>query len=141
MDDSENETDEFLADDAFAQDTSAATARPDPHEGAVPPGYDWPTHGGYLGCLLGLIASCLIGGFAAKLVGLFTYYHRITGLTNIILLVAIFALATIVCTNLGWRLGKRFFREYAVKPTWGESDESDVTTIASPPESLHESEA
>ncbi len=32
-------------------------------EGAVPPGYDWPTHGGYLGCLLSLMASCLIGGF------------------------------------------------------------------------------
>ena len=32
-------------------------------KGAVPPGYDWPTHGGYLGCLLSLIASCLIGGF------------------------------------------------------------------------------
>src|SRR5258705_11876483 len=41
-----------------------STERPeDPHEGAVPAGYDWPTHGGYLGCLLGVMASCLLAAF------------------------------------------------------------------------------
>ena len=34
-----------------------------PEAGAVPPGYDWPTHGGYLGCLLGMMPACLVGGF------------------------------------------------------------------------------
>ncbi|MGH2505564.1 MAG: hypothetical protein ACRDID_23885, partial [Ktedonobacterales bacterium] len=25
------------------------------YRGATPPGYDWPTHGGYLGCLIGVM--------------------------------------------------------------------------------------
>jgi len=41
----------------------AAHAPRDLYEGAVPPGYDWTTHGGYLGCLIGLMASCLFGAF------------------------------------------------------------------------------
>ncbi|MBF6589396.1 MAG: hypothetical protein IVW57_02555, partial [Ktedonobacterales bacterium] len=35
----------------------------DPFEGAVPPGYSWPTHGGYLGCLVGVITGSIAGGF------------------------------------------------------------------------------
>ncbi len=101
---------------------TAAPPPPDPYEGAVPPGYDWPTHGGYLGCLLGIMASCLIGGFAGKLVGLFTYYQNITGIANVLLIGATFVLAAIILGTLGWRLGQRFLREYARRPTWGEDD-------------------
>ena len=122
------------ADATSPADASNISLHPDPYEGAVPPGYDWPTHGGYLGCLIGLMASCLIGGFVATLVGLYTYYHQITGLANVIVLVAIFALATVICTNLGWRLGRRFFREYAQQPTWGESDAPDQTPAVATPD-------
>jgi hypothetical protein len=101
---------------------TAAPQPPDPYEGAVPPGYDWPTHGGYLGCLLGIMASCLIGGFAGKLVGLFTYYHNITGIANVLAIGAVFVLAAAILGALGWRLGRRFLREYARQPTWGEND-------------------
>ncbi|HET9981480.1 MAG TPA: hypothetical protein VFQ32_13610, partial [Ktedonobacterales bacterium] len=37
-----------------------------PEAGAVPPGYDWPTHGGYLGCLLAMMPACLIAGFLSS---------------------------------------------------------------------------
>jgi ABC-type branched-subunit amino acid transport system permease subunit len=136
----ENEADEVSADAASSPEGATAPQAPDPYEGAVPPGYDWPTHGGYLGCLLGLMAACLIGGFAAKLVGLFTFRHQITGLANVVLLLAVFAVATVIFTNLGWRLGRRFFREYAQKPTWGESDEPEPPATDAPPENRTEPE-
>jgi ABC-type branched-subunit amino acid transport system permease subunit len=134
VDHPETEADEVSAGAASAPEGDATPPREDPYEGAVPPGYDWPTHGGYLGCLLGLMASCLIGGFAAKLVGLYTFRHHVTGLANVLLLLAVFELATILCTNLGWRLGRRFFREYAQKPTWGESDEIEPPPSDASPE-------
>src|SRR5260370_26292984 len=68
------------------------------------------------------MASCLIGGFAGKLVGLFTYYHNITGIANVLVIGATFVLAAIILGTLGWRLGQRFLREYARRPTWGEDD-------------------
>jgi hypothetical protein len=86
------------------------------------------------------MVSCLIGGFAAKLVGLFTFRHHITGLANVVLLLAVFGVATVICTNLGWRLGRRFFREYAQTPTWGESDELAPPATDVPPESRTEPE-
>ncbi|SRR5690349_7489374 len=118
----------------------AAHAPRDPHEGAVPPGYDWPTHGGYLGCLIGLMASCLIGAFLGS-----TLFAALScsspipgdtlvqgcrpllpGVVSALLTVAAFAVATILLARLGWNLGKRFLREYPQpRPTWGESDEAD----------------
>ncbi len=129
MNDSQNAPEEHPADPESPQVVAAAPPHPERYEGAVPPGYDWPTHGGYLGCLLGLMAACLLGGFAAKLVGLYTYYHGITGFANVFVLVAVFAVVIIACTNIGWRLGRRFYREYAPHPTWGESD----AYVAAPP--------
>jgi len=112
----------------------------DPYEGAVPPGYDWPTHGGYLGCLIGLMASCLIGAFLGS-----TLFAALScsspipgdtliqgcrpllpGIVSALLTVAAFLVATFLLTRLGWNLGKRFLREYPQpRPTWGESDEAD----------------
>jgi hypothetical protein len=104
-------------------ETRLATPRPeDPYEGAVPPGYDWPTHGGYLGCLLGIMLSCIVGGFVASLVDVFDFEHQIRGLPNVLLVVATFLVALALLARIGWLLGRRFYREYAAKPTWGESD-------------------
>lgn len=112
--------------DAFESgqpETSPAVSRPaDPYEGAVPPGYDWPTHGGYLGCLLGAMLSCIVGGFVASLVDVFDFGHHIKGLPNVLLVVATFLAALVLFARIGWLLGRRFYREYATKPTWGESD-------------------
>ena len=103
------------------------TSRPNPYEGAVPPGYDWPTHGGYLGCLLGVIAACLIGGFLGS-----TFF---SALSLMVLPVWAAALLTLVvflgCVaglgRLGWVLGRRFYREYPqpCSPVWGQDDVPD----------------
>jgi hypothetical protein len=90
-------------------DPYATEAPADPFEGAVPPGYDWPTHGGYLGCLFGVMASCLLTGFlGSTLVAVIagpTWVHA-----AIDIVVAAAALAGL--GRLGWMLGKRYLREY-----------------------------
>jgi len=90
----------------------------DPYEGATPPGYDdWPTHGGYLGCLMGVVLGLVLaplGYILFGLVGAALFPHLGYGgawlagiLTVIVWLVCFVSLA-----RLGWRLGKRFYREY-----------------------------
>jgi len=109
---------------------------PDPYEGAVPPGYDWPTHGGYLGCLIGLMASCLLAAFLGS-----TLYASLScsspipgqvltgcrptvpGGVAALLTVLTFVAAEVGFGRLGWVLGRRFYREYAPQPTWGETDD------------------
>jgi hypothetical protein len=107
-------------DDTGARDSAPATgetplhseavpAAEDPQEGAVPPGYDWPTHGGYLGCLLSLMASCLIGGFlGTTLFRALGYPKVVTAVLTIVVYLGI----TVGLGRLGWILGKRFYREY-----------------------------
>jgi hypothetical protein len=82
-------------------------------EGAVPPGYDWPTHGGYLGCLLSFMASCLIGGFlGSTLFAALSYRRIVPAVVAIVLTIAVYAAVFIGLGRLGWTLGKRFYREY-----------------------------
>jgi hypothetical protein len=93
--------------DPFA--TSGSAPGTDPYEGAAPPGYDWPTHGGYLGCLLGLMASCLVVGFVAwSPVATIPVPPLVRGLIAIAISVA----AIVGLGRMGWTLGKRFYREY-----------------------------
>jgi hypothetical protein len=104
-------------------------------EGAVPPGYDWPTHGGYLGCLLGLIGACIVGGFiGSSLQKALTYYRWVPDLVAALIAVAVYAVAITALCWLGWTLGKRFYRAYpqARGRTWGEHD--DFTAPAAEPE-------
>jgi hypothetical protein len=94
-------------------ETTPAQLPPEPDEGAVPPGYDWPTHGGYLGCLLSLMASCLIGGFLGSTVfAALSYLRIVPPAVAILLTVAVYAVVFIGLGRLGWILGKRFYREY-----------------------------
>jgi hypothetical protein len=94
-------------------------------EGAVPPGYDWPTHGGYLGCLVATIAACPIVGFIAANVWALFHASRLAFPLFALLIVVAIA-AVIAMGRLGWVLGKRFYRYYPQPhPTWGESDEVD----------------
>lgn len=94
--------------------------------GAAPPGFEWPTHGGYLGCLIGCLASFLIGGFlGSALLG--TLYVVGGGSAVILAVVSIVVYAAIVygLCRLGWSLGKRYYRSYQgpAETTWGEHDE------------------
>lgn len=95
-----------------------------PEAGAVPPGYDWPTHGGYLGCLLGMMPACLIGGFLGST---FVAWLNAAGVVPPVvaglLVVALFVLSVIGFGRLGWILGRRFYRKYPqAQPSWGEDD-------------------
>lgn len=107
---------------------SGAPAEEDPTEGAVPPGYDWPTHGGYLGCLFGLIVSCLLCGLVGAPIAEFSDNHLMPaplaiGIT--LLLAVIFA---VILGRVGWVLGKRFYREYpqpAGRRTWYQQQEEE----------------
>jgi hypothetical protein len=100
-----------------AQFADPYAAPADPHEGAVPPGYDWPTHGGYLGCLMGLIAACLVAGFVGSFVIGIISVSPLGGLVGtpfarITLLVLAFAVCFGVLGRVGWVFGRRFYREY-----------------------------
>jgi hypothetical protein len=102
----------------------------DEFEGATPPGYDWPTHGGYLGCLMGVMAGVLLGGFLGA--NIFAAYYNVLDLPlaiYILLNVALFLVSLIGLGRLGWWLGRRYYRYYPqpAGPTWGESDESEET--------------
>jgi hypothetical protein len=101
----------------------------DPYEGAVPPGYDWPTHGGYLGCLMGTVAGCLIGGFLGANLFSFLWASRIlTGPLFILLALVVFLICVWLFGRVGWGLGRRFYRAYeqSVRPVWGEDDEPAI---------------
>jgi hypothetical protein len=105
-----------VADDESATSDDETTLSQMPSEaveGAVPPGYDWPTHGGYLGCLLSLMASCLIGGFlGSTLFAALSYWRIVPAAVAIVLTIAVYAAVFIGLSRLGWILGKRFYREY-----------------------------
>lgn len=98
----------------------------DPYEGAVPPGYDWPTHGGYLGCLLGVMASCLIGGFVGStMFPAFAHFNLMPGWVAGLLTLVVYVLLVAGIGRLGYVLGRRFLREYPQPSgkTWGEDDD------------------
>lgn len=97
----------------------------DPQEGAVPPGYDWPTHGGYLGCLLGLIASCLLTGFLGS-----TLVAVVAGppLEHLAIDSVVAVVAVVGLGRLGWILGKRHLREYP-RPTQPRDPAADIEMV------------
>ena len=104
------------------------------YRGATPPGYDWPTHGGYLGCLLAVMAACLVAPLGYILFGfLGAFLARPLGgfgvALAVIVTVGVYLAFFVGLTRLGWALGKRFLREYAqpVRPVWGEDDEEEAT--------------
>jgi hypothetical protein len=102
-------------------------------EGATPPGYDWPTHGGYLGCLMGVMAGVLFGGFIGA--NIFAAYYNVLNLplaVYILLNVALFLALLIGLGRLGWWLGRRFYRYYPqpAGATWGEANETEAVSDA-----------
>lgn len=100
----------------------------DPQAGAVPPGYDWPTHGGYLGCLLGLMASCLLCGAVGAPIAEFSDHHLMPAPLAIGITLLLAALFAVILGRVGWVLGRRFYREYpqpAGRTTWYQQQEAE----------------
>ncbi|HEU4783570.1 MAG TPA: hypothetical protein VFS83_09545 [Ktedonobacterales bacterium] len=95
-----------------------------PESGAVPPGYDWPTHGGYLGCLLGMMPACLVGGFlGSTFVAFLNKAGVVPPVVAGFLVAALFVACIVGFGRIGWVLGRRFYRKYPrPAPTWGEDD-------------------
>ena len=128
MSDPENENPNRPADpahatpDGFSPESGDSS---DPYDHAVPPGYDWPTHGGYLGCLLGLLASCALAFVASTFVPPLARYSGVPGWVAGLLTVAVFLVIVFAVARLGYVLGKRFLREYPqpTRKTWGEDDD------------------
>lgn len=120
----------------------------DPHEGAVPAGYDWPTHGGYLGCLLGVMASCLLAAFIGSTVfaalrcsspipsdpTLKGCHALLPGGVTILLTAAVTLAIVVALGRLGFVLGKRLLREYPQPQgrTWGEHDATPAPAAPEP---------
>ncbi len=110
--------------DSTSADGLTTPTQEDPYEGAVPPGYDWPTHGGYLGCLLAQLPACLIGGFlGSTLYNYLILAHLLPNFVVGLLAVATFIAGMVLFGRIGWLLGRRFYRAYEQPaPTWGEND-------------------
>jgi hypothetical protein len=119
------------ADEEFAMTPDMAAERPE--AGAVPPGYDWPTHGGYLGCLLGMMPACLVGGFlGSTFVAFLNKAGVVPPVIAGLLVVALFVACVIGFGRIGWVLGRRFYRKYPrAEPTWGEDEGATDATDTS----------
>ncbi|HEU0027861.1 MAG TPA: hypothetical protein VFQ25_12155 [Ktedonobacterales bacterium] len=78
---------------------------------------------------LGYIVVGFLGAFLAQPLG--TLGVGIAVAVTVIGYVALFVLLA----RLGWRMGKRFLREYPqpVRPVWGEDDDDVVIVDADPP--------
>lgn len=118
-------------DSIFESDDNVLGKRDDDpaHAGATPPGYDWPTHGGYLGCLLAVMVSCLLAPLSYILVGfLGAFLSPTLGGAGVGIAIAVTAIAYVALfiglARLGWSMGRRFLREYpqpaGAAPRWGE---------------------
>ena len=145
-DDNENEA--SVADEPLQPDipengesvADPARGSEDPrHEGATPPGYDWPTHGGYLGCLLAVMFACLLAPLGYIVVGfLGAFLSQPLGAVGVGIAVVVTVVGYLALfvglARLGWRAGKRFLREYPqpVSPVWGEDDDVIIVDADSP---------
>ena len=123
--DTSNKPDEAAAPDPRYAPTPDMEAEL-PESGAVPPGYDWPTHGGYLGCLLGMMPACLVAGFLSSTFVAWPWFNGKSALPTVAvfaLIVITFAACILGFGRLGWALGRRFYRKYPRgEPSWGEDD-------------------
>jgi len=112
-----------------------------PEAGAVPPGYDWPTHGGYLGCLLGLMPACLVGGFlGSTFVAFLNKAGVVPPVVAGLLVAALFVACVVGFGRIGWVLGRRFYRKYPrAEPTWGEDESAADVDVADAANAAHTS--
>ncbi|SRR5579883_2468758 len=78
---------------------------------------EWPTHGGPLGCLVGLTFGFLLAGFLGSTLISFVHFSKAgAGGWYIFSAVLVMLVFSILFAALGWRIGKRIYREYAPTP-------------------------
>lgn len=128
-------------DSPTAERQTLAPPPDDPYEGATPPGFDWPTHGGYLGCLLGLVVACMLCGLVGAPLAQLSNFHVLSTPLALLLTLAAALVFIVLLGRLGWVLGKHFYREYpqpAGRPVWGEARadaaDGEQATRGQPPE-------
>lgn len=82
-------------------------------EGAIPPGEEWMTHGGYLGCLIAITFGCLLASFVASpLVRGLSLAKQGTAIGFVVGAIILMLLGIIIFGRMGWWIGKRVYREY-----------------------------
>ena len=78
-----------------------------------------------------LLIGCFIGAFLVHPLGGFGFA------LSILITVGVYVAVFIALSRLGWRMGKRFLREYEQpsRPVWGEDNEEDYPLVveADPP--------
>lgn len=124
-----------MADEPIHTENEIGAERSGEPEGATPPGYDWPTHGGYLGCLIGVMFSCLLAPLGYIAVGfLGAFLSRPLGAVGVGLAIAatviVYIALFIGISRLGWGMGKRFLREYPQPQAGLASEAGDVGDAA-----------
>lgn len=90
----------------------------------LPPEAQGDVNGGPLGCCLGVAVGLFLSVFVAifsrlytdPLVALFQQNYQLMGLLIRVVMGILAVVLAILCGYLGWKLGKRFYREYEVPP-------------------------
>lgn len=90
----------------------AEEAQPASQEPALPPEAQGETNGGPLGCCLGTIAGIFLVVLFTTGLPLLLFHHALPG--GIALPVSL--VGAILCGFLGWKIGKRVYREYELSP-------------------------
>ena len=96
-------------------ETETEEKAPDP-ENTLPPEAQGEVNGGPLGCCLGFMVGALLGGVLLSLSltvlnHAFADYGLAGWLVRVLLGILAFVLLIFLCRT-GWKLGKRFYREY-----------------------------
>lgn len=97
----------------------------DSARGALPPEAQGDVNGGPLGCCLGVAVGLFLSVFVAifsrlytdPLVALFQHNYQLMGLLIRVVMGILAVVLAILCGYLGWKLGKRFYREYEAPPS------------------------
>ncbi len=92
--------------------------------------FEWPTHGGYLGCLMGMFIGCVLAGFLSSTI--ISFVHFVRGTSQPLFIIAAVVLMVVVIGvfgRIGWGAGKRFYRDYQqpVEPTTGAGPSGGVS--------------
>jgi hypothetical protein len=85
---------------------------PPSSETAVPPEAQGETNGGPLGCCLGTVAGLFLTVLLTTGIPLLIYQHALPGGIAFPLSLV----GALLCGILGWRIGKRVYREYELSP-------------------------
>ena len=78
---------------------------------------EWPTHGGPLGCLVSIVFGCLVASFFSspllQRVQLIRFGKAAPAGWYIFTAIMLILVITIFFGIIGWKIGKRIYREYA----------------------------